>query len=99
MDNQRIRGIESDASRGKHKPKGKQKKSYLIEWRMIPPPNRKSVVYQFPRFGSWSIWGRYLTAVRRDQAYASLVRKEENMRLGPLWGRSLFRKIDPDEET
>ena len=94
MDNQRIRGIESDASRGRHQPKGKQKKPYLIEWRMVPPPNKKSIVYHF-RFFKWSLWGRYTTAARRDQAYASLVRKEENMKLGPLWGRSLFRKVDP----
>jgi len=92
-DNQRIRGIESDATRGQHAPRGKQKKPWLIEWRIIPPPNRRSVIYQLPLLMKWSVWGRYTTAARRDQAHASLVRKQENSSV--LWGRSIYRKVDP----
>lgn len=94
MDNQRIRGIESDASRGRHKPKGKQNKPWLIEWRIDAPPVRTkdSVFYQLS-LGGWSVWGRYTTAARREQAYASLVKKNNNPY--PFWGRCRFRRVDP----
>jgi len=80
MDNLAIKGVESDASRGKRvKPRGKQRKPFVIEY-MIQSP-RKSVLNSFG-FGKWGVWARYRTAAARDQAYAALVKKEAN---SPHW--------------
>ncbi len=91
MDNIANKGVESDTSRGPHrKPRGKQKKPWIIEWKIRPP---KHSVFQYVGLFGWSAWSRYATAARRDQAYAVLVKK---MAANPWWAADTkYRKVDP----
>lgn len=55
------------------KPRGKQRKPFVIEWRV-----KYSVSSAFARrlgLRGWWAHSRYTTAARRDQAFAALVKK------------------------
>ena len=91
VDNLSIKGIESDTSHGKFKPRGKQKKPYIVESRIDPPKDPRSVFHSLG-LQTWWVHGRYTTAARRDQAYASLVKKERNSRSD--WASWEYRKVD-----
>ena len=82
-DNLNIKGIESDEPVGSKrlKPRGKRRKPFAIEWRNT----------RWKWFRDWSVYSRYTTAARRDQAYAVLVKKEGSHGWGPSWE---FRKRD-----
>ena len=91
MDNLNIRGIEDDKPRRRGK-KRVGRKPFAIEARLVDDPDvpKHSVMRQIG-LGSWSVWGRYETAFRRDQAYATLVKKEATNNL-PRWSRWEFKK-------
>ena len=83
-DNLNIKGIESDAPRGRRsKSRGKQRKLYIIE--CIFP-----VLSFVNRERTWEVWGRYRTESARDQAYTALVKKAEF----PWGGAWKYRKRD-----
>ena len=83
-DNLNIKGIESDAPRGRRsKTRGKQRKPYLID--CIFP-----VLSFLNRENTWEVWGRYRTESARDQAYTALVKK-----VAVFWGGAWkYRKRD-----
>ena len=93
MDNLNIKGIEDDKPRRRGKTRGKTRKPFAIESRLVHDPDlpRRSVLRQFG-LGEWGVWGRYMTASRRDQAYAALVKREAASRL-PRWGSWRYRKM------
>lgn len=83
-----IKGIQSDETVGSRrlKPRGKRRKPWVIESRL-----RRAVTPGLAfmlRLKDWSVYNRYTTKARRDQAYAALVKK-------PIatWGWE-FRKRD-----
>ena len=87
LDNLNIKGIRDDEpTRWGKKCRGR--KPYVLECQMIHPEIAP------PIFGlrGWQVWGRYETAVRRDQAYAALVRREESTH--HPWGHITYRKRD-----
>ncbi len=92
LDNLNIKGIRDDelARRGK---KRRGHKPFVIECRIVYPENAKDSVFRVLNMDRWGVQARYETAVRRDQAYAALVRKEEAGRL-PRWGHWEYRKRD-----
>lgn len=94
MDNLNIKGIrenEPPARRGK---KSRGRKLFAIESRLVHDPDApKRLVSRQLGLGKWWVWSRYETALRRDQAYAALVRKESDSNL-PRWARWEFRKRD-----
>lgn len=58
------------------KPREKRKKPFAIEWRI-----KRHVSNGLARtlgLHDWSVHSRYVTRARRDQAYASLVKKAGN---------------------
>ncbi len=96
MDNLNIKGIESDTSPGKFKARGKTKKPYIIESRLTPPEialHPLDVFHSLSKLRVWWLRSRYSTAARRDQAYAALVKKENNSLRE--WVHWEYRKVDP----
>lgn len=92
-DNLNIHGIESDAPQGRHgsKPRGKRRKPWAIEWRI----QQKAGLARTLRLNNWSVYTRYLTEARRDQAYAALVKKTKNDYWGQRFGWiTEYRKRD-----
>lgn len=91
-DNLNIKGIESDEfpqGARRFKPRGKGRKPWAIEWRI-----KRHVSNSLARtlgLHDWSLHTRYTTLARRDQAYATLVRKAINM---PGWWQQEYRKLD-----
>lgn len=94
MDNLNIKGIEDDKPRRRGKTRGKARKPFAIEARLVLDPDapKESVMRQLG-LGKWWVWGRYKTASRRDQAYAALVNKEARSHL-PGWSRWEYRRGD-----
>lgn len=91
-DNLNIKGIESDAPQGRHgsKPTRKQRKPFAIEWR-----TQRSQLAETLGLNRWSVWTRYPTRARRDQAYAALVKKADRDGLGLRFGwKTEYRKRD-----
>ncbi len=95
MDNQRIKGIESDLPVGsvRHNVRGKQRKLWKIESRLQYPNAHPRSVFHNLNLQGWGTWSSYTTQARRDQAYAAVVRKEGVRSL--LWAHWEFRKVDP----
>jgi hypothetical protein len=95
MDNLNIYGIPDDEPRpSRGKPRGKRRKPFAIECRLVPNPNTDSSTVMRARLGlrTWWTWGRYETATRRDQAYAALVKKQ--LSTPPYWWKWEYRKRD-----
>ncbi len=65
------------------KPRGKRRKPYTIEWRAVSKPG----IQIWSSLTEWTVYNRYETESRRNQAYAVLVRKEANIaqRFGSFW--------------
>ncbi len=96
MDNLNIKGIRDAEphARGRAHPHGKQRKPFALECRLGHDPDtpEHSALRQLG-LETWWVWGRYVTASRRDQAYAALVKKNERTSL-PRWSRWEYRKRD-----
>lgn len=60
------------------KPRGKRRKSYVIETRYLPPPERRIPFFDCRGMYDWHTYHRYETESRRNQAYAALVKKAQN---------------------
>lgn len=84
-DNLGIKGIQDDGPVGSRrlKPRGKQKKPWVIEWRIkCRGPGFVARVFGLR---DWSVYSRYTTESRRDQALAVLVKKTERDRNYAPW--------------
>ncbi len=94
MDNLNIKGIEDDNPRRRGKTRGKARRPFAIEARLVHDPDAPSIlVSRQLGLGKWWVRGRYTTSSRRDQAYAALVKKEASSHI-PRWARWEFRKRD-----
>ncbi len=94
-DNLNIKGIESDEfpqGARRIKARGKRRKPWGIEWR-IERHVSNSLAENLGLYG-WSVYNRYTTKARRDQAYAALVKKDATSRLGRSWWQREFRTFD-----
>jgi hypothetical protein len=92
MDNQANFGLKDDVPKsGRGKPRGKQRKPYIIDYRVSR--NVSSALARTLKLRDWWIHSRYPTASRRDQAYEALVKKAVK---GPSWWQPEYRKRDPD---
>lgn len=95
-DNLNIKGIRDDEphARGRAHPHGKRRKPFALECRLVHDPDaHPNCIFSTLSLGEWWVWRRYTTASRRDQAYATLVRKEEAGRIS-RWSRWGYRKHD-----
>ena len=91
-DNLNIKGIESDEfpqGARRVKPRGKRRKPWVIETRV-----QRHVSNGLARdLGLWDWWihSRYTTRARRDQAYATMVKRMPSQ---PYWWKLEYRKRD-----
>jgi hypothetical protein len=93
-DNLAIKGIEDDTPRRHGKTRGKSRKPFAIESRLVHNPDApEHLASRQLGLKKWWVWGRYETAPRRDQAYAALVKREERTAL-PRWSCWEYRKRD-----
>ncbi len=94
VDNLNIKGVEDDTPRRRGKVRGKARKPFAIESRIVYPDDAPAhCISRALGPGTWGVWGRYETASRRDQAYAALVKREAAGRIR-RWGYWEYRKHD-----
>ena len=94
-DNLSIKGIREDEphARGRFKPHGKRRKPWVIESR-IKRHVSNSLAHTLG-LCDWSVHTRYTTKARRDQAYATLVKKAISFKQLPrYWWQWEYRKRD-----
>lgn len=94
-DNLGNKGIEDDEPTGSRrlKPRGKQRKPWVIEWRI--EHHVSNTLARMLRLTSWSTYNRYATESRRDQALAFMVKRAErdDNRIRWHWNHQ-YRKRD-----
>ncbi len=76
-DNLGNKGIKDDEPVGsrRFKPRGKQRKRWVIEWRI--EGHVSNILARTLRLTKWSVYSRYTTESRRDQALAFMVKRAE----------------------
>jgi len=89
LDNLNIKGIRDDEPVRRGKKRG-GRKPFAIEAHLDHDPDALMRQLSLDR---WWVWRRYETASRRDQAYATLVKKEQTNHI-PQWGHWEYRKRD-----
>jgi len=94
-DNLAVKGIRDDQTNSgrRMKPRGRRRKRFTIEVRYILL-KKNTILDRLARYdGGWHVHSRYRTESSRDQALASMVKKEDNGRL-PGWASARYRRAD-----
>ncbi len=95
VDNLGIKGIQDDepVSSRRLKPRGKRRKPWVIEWRI--KHHVSNTLAHTLRLTQWSVYSRYATESRRDQALAFMVKRagRDSNRIRWHWDHE-YRKRD-----